>query len=111
MALIDSTVIIADDLCSACVDIQYGIKGSTRRTILAGCDMMVIKDFRKVKSVLEDITKQIKKGNFDPKEIDIRVQKILDLKEKYNLKDEEITEFEIMKLNEEIEELIEKIRR
>lgn len=104
-------VVIADDLCSACVDIQYGIKGSARRAILAGCDMMVIKDFKKVKVVLEDITKQIKKGNLEPKEIDLRVQKILDLKEKFNLKDEEISEFEIKKLNDEIEELIEKIRR
>ena len=43
--------------------------------------------------------------------MDLRVQKILDLKDKANLKDEEISEFEIKNLNEEIEGLIEKIRR
>lgn len=104
-------VVVSDDLTAACVDIQYGIKGSTRRAILAGCDLMIIKDVKKVKNVLEDIAKQIKNGNIIPQEIDLRVQKILDLKEKFNLKDEEISEIEIKKLNEEIEELIEKVRR
>lgn len=104
-------VIISDDLTMPSVDIQYGIKGSSRRAILAGCDLMIIKDSKKVKQVLIDIEKQIKKGNLDPKEIDLRVQKIIDLKEKFNLKDEEISELEIKKLNDEIEELIEKIRR
>ncbi len=104
-------VIIAEDLTATPVDIQYGIKSSTRRAILAGCDLMIIKDIKKVKGVLEDIAKQIKQGNLDSKEIDLRVQKILDLKAKFNLKDEEITEIEIKSLNEEIEALIEKVRR
>ena len=80
-------VIISDDLMSICVDIQYGIKSSSRKAILAGCDLMIIKDIRKVKGVLEDIAKQIKKGNLDIQALDLRVQKILDLKGKYNLKD------------------------
>lgn len=104
-------VVISDDLTATCVDIQYGAKGSTRRAILAGCDLMIIRDIKKVKGVLEDVSKQIKSGNFTPQEIDLRVQKILDLKEKFNLKDEEISEIEIKKLNEEIEMLIEKVRR
>lgn len=104
-------VVISDDLSSMCVDIQYGAKSGARKAILAGCDLMIIKDVRKVKGVLEDIAKQIKNGNFTPQEIDLRVQKILDMKEKFNLKDEEISEVEVKKLNDEIEELIEKIRR
>lgn len=104
-------VVISDDLLTPCVDIQYGIKSSSRRAILAGCDLMIISDPRKVKGVLEDVAKQIKNGALLPQEIDLRVQKILDLKEKFNLKDEEIAEIDIKKLNDEIEELIEKIRR
>lgn len=104
-------VIIADNLTSLSVDIQYGVKSSARKAILAGCDLMIIKDAKKVKGVLEDIEKQIKKGNLAPQAIDLRVQKILDLKAKFDLKDEEITEIEIKKLNDEIEELIEKVRR
>ena len=38
-------------------------------------------------------------------------QKILDLKEKFNLKDEEITEIDIKSLNEQIEELIKKVKK
>lgn len=104
-------VVIADNLCMPSVDIQYGIKGSVRKAILAGCDIMIIKDVKKVKPVLEDIAKQIKDGNIIAKDIDLRVQKILDLKDKYNLKDEEITEIEIKQLNEEIEAVIERIRK
>ena len=54
-------VAIADDISSMCVDIQYGAKGGARRAILAGCDLIIMKDVRKVKGVLEDIAKQIKK--------------------------------------------------
>lgn len=104
-------VVIADNLSSACVDIQYGIKSSVRRAILAGNDIMIIKDVRKVKQVLEDIAKQIKNSNITSQEIDLRVQKILDLKAKFNLKDEEISELEVKKLNEEIESMIERIRK
>lgn len=104
-------VVISEDISSACVDIQYGVKGCARRAILAGCDMLIIKDIKKVKGVLEDIAKQIKNGNLTPQEIDLRIQKILDMKEKFNLKDEEVSEIEVKSLNAEIEGLIEKIRR
>lgn len=104
-------IVISDDLTLPCVDIQYGLKVSARKAILAGCDLMIIKDARKVKSVLEDVAKQIKSGNFTPQEMDLRVQKILDMKEQFNLKDEEISEIEIKKLNGEIEDLIEKVRK
>lgn len=104
-------VVVADNLTAASVDIQYGIKASTRKAILAGCDLMIIKDARKVKGVLQDIAKQIRHGNLDPQEMDLRVQKILDLKAKFNLKDEEVTQIEIKALNDEVEALIEKVRR
>ena len=102
---------ICDNLTSTAVDIQYGIKSSTRRAILAGADIMIIKDQKRVKNVIEDISKQINYGNIDLGVIDSRVQKILDLKDKYNIGNKEITEFEIKKLNDETEELIEKIRK
>lgn len=104
-------IAISDDISKMCVDIQYGAKGCARRAILAGCDMLIMSDVKKAKSVLEDIAKQIKNGNLTPQAIDLRVQKILDLKEKFNLKDEEVSEFEIKKFNDETESLIEKIRR
>ena len=104
-------VTICDDLTSTAVDIQYGVKSSTRKAILAGADIMIIRDEKKVKGVLEDIAKQIKNGNIEPNEVDARVQKILDLKDKFNLSDTEITELEVKKLNDETEILLEKIRK
>lgn len=104
-------VVISDNISSMCVDIQYGAKGCARRAILAGCDMIIMKDIKKVKSVLEDVAKQIRNGNLIPQEMDLRVQKILDLKEKFNLTSEETSQVEVEKFNYEIESLIEKIRR
>lgn len=104
-------VTISDDLTTMSVDIQYGIKTSARKAILAGQDLMIIGDMKKAKLVLDDIAKQIRKGNLDPQAIDLRVQRILDLKEKFNLQDKEITELEVKKLNEEVQELVEKIRK
>ena len=106
-----SGVVISEDISSMCVDIQYGAKGCARRALLAGCDMIIMKDIKKVKGVLEDIAKQIKNGNLTSQEMDLRVQKILDMKDKFGLKDEEISEIEVKKINDEVEELIEKIRR
>jgi len=104
-------LVIADNLTNISVDIQYGIKTSSRKAIMAGCDLMIIKDVKKVKGVLEDIAKQVRQGNIDVQAMDLRVQKILDIKEKYGLKDEEISNIEIKELNEQIETLIEKIRK
>ena len=104
-------LVIADNLTTPAVDIQYGIKSSVRKAVLAGCDLMIVKDAKKITSVLDDIAKQIRVGNLLSQEIDLRVQKILDLKTKYNLKDEEKTEIEIRKFNEEIEALIDRIRK
>lgn len=104
-------VVVSDNLSSMCVDIQYGAKGCARRAILAGSDLMIIKDIKKVKSVLEDIAKQIRNDNIDSQEINLRVQKILDMKEKFGIKDEEVSEIEVKKFNDEIEELIERIRK
>lgn len=103
-------IVISDDISAACVDIQYGAKGCARRAILAGCDIIIMKDINKAKVVLEDIAKQIKNGNLTSQEIDLRVQKILDMKERFNLKDDEVSEIDVNSFNAEIESLIEKIR-
>lgn len=104
-------LVIADNLTTPSVDIQYGIKGSVRKAILAGCDLMIVKDAKKFKNILQDVEKQIRNGNLASQSIDLRVQKILDVKDKFGLKDEEISEIEIKTLNDEIEALIEKVRQ
>lgn len=102
-------LIIADDLCNTSVDVQYGIKSSTRKAILAGCDAVIISEQRKAKNVLEDILTQIKNGNIDEREINLRVQRIIDIKEKYNVQDNEVKTLNIDEENKKIEELLERI--
>lgn len=102
-------IVISDDLCNLSVDIQYGIKTSTRKAILAGNDIVIISDQSKVKNVLEDIVKQIKNGNIDEKQINQRVQRVIDMKEKYKIEDKEVENFNIDENNKVIEEAISKI--
>ena len=72
---------------------------------------MIISNAGKVKAILEDLEKQISKGNIDGKVIENRVQKILDLKVKYNINDNEVPSINIDLENEKIEELIKRIRQ
>lgn len=101
---------IADDLCSTCIKVQYGIKDAARKALMAGNDMIIIGEAAKAKAVLEDLEKQVQKGNIDEKTVELRTQKILDLKNKYNLNDEEVPNINLEEENEKIDRLLSKIR-
>lgn len=102
---------IADELDSMSLNVQYGLKSSVHKAIMAGNELMVIGNASKVKGILDDLEKQIAKGNLDGKVIENRVQKILDLKGKYNLSDKEVPALNVDLENEKIEELIRRIRQ
>ena len=102
---------IADDLDSLSLNVQYGLKNAVHKSIIAGNDLMLVNNTTKMKSILEDLEKQISKGNIDGRVIENRVQKILDLKSKYDLNDNEIQDVNIDMANEKIEELIKRIRQ
>lgn len=101
---------ITDDLSSMVISVQYGLKNAVRKAIMAGNEMMIISNASKVKAILEDLERQVTKGNIHEKVIEARVQKILDLKVKYNLNDNEVPEINVDEENEKIEELIKRIR-
>lgn len=104
-------LVIADDMCSTCIKVQYSVKEAARRAIMAGNDIIIIGEPQKAKMVLEDIEKQISHENISEKEIDARVQKILNLKDKYNLNDEESYSINLSEENEKIDALIARIRQ
>lgn len=104
-------ITIADDLASMPIAVQYGLKTAVHKAILAGNNMMIISNSRRVKIILEDLEKQISKGNIDGKALENRVQKILDLKAKYNVNDNEMPIINVDIENERIEELIKRIRQ
>lgn len=102
---------ITDDLASMVITVQYGLKTAVHKAIMAGNEMMLVSSASKMKSILEDLEKQVTKGNIHEKVIEARVQKILDLKLKYNLNDNEMPEINVDAENEKIEELIKRIRQ
>ena len=103
-------VSITDDLSSMVITVQYGLKNAVHKAIMAGNEIMVVSSASKMKAILDDLEKQITKGNIHEKIIETRVQKILDLKLKYNLNDNEVPEINIDEENEKIEALIKRIR-
>lgn len=103
-------LIFTDDLLTTSVDIQYGIKDSVKRAINAGNDIVVVKDESKIKSVVEYITRQVRYGNIDEKEVDKKVEKIIDVKDKYELDSDEIPNYNVEKVNYELNEMLKTIR-
>lgn len=103
-------ITITDDLCTTSVDIQYGIKDSVKRAIVAGNDIVMIKEQSKVKSVMDYILKQVRSGNVDEKELDRRVEKIIDLKDKYEINNNEVLEYDIEKVNDELQNVLNDIK-
>ena len=101
---------ITDDLASMAITVQYGLKSAVQKAIMAGNEMMIVSSASKMKAILEDLEKQVAKGNIHEKLIEARVQKILDLKVKYDLNDKEVAKLNIDEENEKIEELIKRIR-
>jgi len=102
---------IADDVCSTCIKVQYSVKDAVKKAIKAGNEMVIISDVYKAKGVLEDLEKQVIRGALDEKQIELRVQKILDLKLKYEINDNEVEPINLESENNKIDELLNVINK
>lgn len=103
-------VLITDDLCMTSMEIQYGLKDSARRAIKAGNDILLINQTKKVENVIEYITKLVMKDKININEINKSVSRILKLKNKYIINEQNIEKIDIDKTNKEIAQLIKKIK-
>lgn len=102
-------VLITDDITMPCMDIQYGIKDAARRAIVAGNDIILIKDITKAEQIIEHILKLVNKGEITADHIDASVNRILKLKEKYLSDKEKITDKDVEEINTRIAEITNKI--
>jgi len=101
---------IADDLCSTCIKVQYGIRDAAYNAIKAGNDMIIVSDASKAKQALHYVERQRYNGKLDEKAINDSAKKIIELKAKYKLNDDEVPLIDINEQNLKIEEVISKIR-
>ena len=99
-------LIITDDMKMMAIRLHYNMKKAVKRAILAGNDIVMMGlSYKKVDKIIKYIISQIKKGKISEERINKSVEKILRIKEKYNITDEKASGFDINKINEQIGKL------
>lgn len=100
-------VVITDDLTMGAIMENYDIGEAAVRAIQGGSDLVLIcHDPVKMERVLQALLEGAINGEIPQERIDESVYRILSLKEKYNLKDEEVPQVDIAGLNRMVEELL-----
>lgn len=103
-------IIITDDLKMMAIQLYYNMKKAVIKAIEAGNDIIMIGlPYSQVKTIIKYITKEVKNGKISIEKIDKSVQKIIDMKQKYKLNDNEVTGFNPNEINEEIEKINEEV--
>lgn len=99
-------LIITDDLKMMAIRLHYNMKKAVLKSIEAGNDIVMIGlPYKKVKSIIKYITKKVEKGKISIERINQSVEKIIDMKEKYNVEDNEAKGFSIEEINEKIKQI------
>lgn len=99
-------LIITDDLKMMAIRLHYNMKKAVVKAIEAGNDIIMIGlPYRRINKVIKYVTKQVKKGKIKIDRINESVEKIVHIKEKYNVKDTQVNGFNIKEINEKIEKI------
>ena len=103
-------LIITDDLKMLAVRLRYSPAKAVELAIQAGNDMIMTGlSYKTIDKIINKIAKKVEKGKIDQNAINNSVNKIITMKEKYKISDENVTGLDIDKINKEIEELNNKI--
>lgn len=99
-------VIITDDMTMNAIIGNYDIGHAAVEAVKAGNDIVLVAhDYTNVKKAIGAITQAVNTGEISEKRINESVSRILALKEKYKIANEEVAEVNIQQLNKEIEQL------
>ncbi len=97
-------LIITDDLKMKSVNLLYGYKKSSLKAINAGCNIVLIgADYNKIKECINYIKDKLTDETIS--NINNSYEKIINIKNKYKIKDEEKEDFSIDKYNNRINNL------
>lgn len=103
-------LIITDDLKMLAIKLRYSTKKATKLAINAGNDIVMLGfKYGEIVRIIKYIAKQVRNGNIDQNRIEGSVQKIIEIKEKYNVNDDTIKGIDIESINKQIEELNKKV--
>lgn len=104
-------VVITDDMTMGAIIENYDIGEASIKAVQAGNDIVLVAHGNKNKvKVASSLINAVKDGSISEARIDESVERILHLKEKYNLSDRLLEEIDINKINQSSEEILGDLR-
>lgn len=105
-------LIMTDDLKMLAIRLHYNMKRAVKKAIEAGNDIVMIGlPYRKVKKIIQYMTKQVQKGKIEIERINQSVEKIQKMKEKYQIQDKIVEGGKVDKINSTIQKINKKIEK
>ncbi|WP_075620015.1 beta-N-acetylhexosaminidase [Paenisporosarcina indica] len=100
-------VVITDDMTMKAITDNFDITSSSVESIKAGSDLILVAhDYAKIVSVINSIEHAVKTGELSEDRIDESVERILNLKMKYELTNEANESFSVGDINQKIEDVL-----
>ncbi|WP_404457873.1 beta-N-acetylhexosaminidase [Oceanobacillus kapialis] len=100
-------LVITDDMTMGAILENYDIGDATVKAVQAGNDIVLVCHGDKNKrKALNSLTKAVKDGTITEARVNQSVERILQLKEKYNLSDAPIPEINVDKINQSSKEIL-----
>ncbi|MCP3029816.1 beta-N-acetylhexosaminidase [Halobacillus sp. A1] len=104
-------VVITDDMTMGAITENYDIGEASVRAVLAGNDIVLVcHGHENKKRAVSSLTKAVKNGTISEERIDESVERILHLKEKYNLSDRTLDTVDINEINQSSEEIVDALQ-
>ncbi|WP_026699675.1 beta-N-acetylhexosaminidase [Salibacterium aidingense] len=102
-------VVITDDMTMGAIAENYGMAEAAVRSVKAGSDMVMMADTRngKFSEVQQALVQAVEQGDIEETRVDQSVERILRLKQKYELGNKSAPSVDTGALNEKIEETVE----
>ncbi len=105
-------LIMTDDLKMLAIRLHYNMKRAVKKAIEAGNDIVMIGlPYRKVKKIIQYMTKQVQKGKIEIERINQSVEKIQKMKEKYQIQDKIVEGGKVDQINSTIQKINKKIEK
>ncbi|SHD77665.1 beta-N-acetylhexosaminidase [Schnuerera ultunensis] len=105
-------VIISDDMTMGTIIKNYNIEEAAVKFLKAGGDLLLIcHGYENQIKIINRIKEEVNNGTISEEELDEKIYRILQLKEKYKIEDNIIDKIEMNLLNSKTKELLNKISR
>ena len=100
-------VVMTDDMTMNAIIGNYEIGQATVEAVKAGNDMVLIAhEYTNVKRAIESILQAVNSGEITEERINTSVDRILSLKEKYKVSNDQVKEVDIEQINQSIEKTV-----